>query len=95
MGTVFTKKTNTIPNTVSIVPRQNVAPMPNTRSPPMPNTRTTSPVSTTPPTSRFDPQTGKTTGGSRNKKIKFKRMKNKTNKKQKKSPKYLNIQNNQ
>jgi hypothetical protein len=38
-------------------------------------------------------------GGSRKKKIKFKRMKNKTNKKHKKSksksPKYLNIQNNQ
>ena len=43
-----------------------------------------------------NPQSGKTVGGSRKKKIKFKRIKNKTNKKQKKSksPKYLNIQNN-
>lgn len=42
-------------------------------------------------------RTTTTIGGSRKKKIKFKRMKNKTNKKQKKSksPKYLNIQNNQ
>jgi hypothetical protein len=85
MGTTLSK----------ITQKQNTAPPAPPTNTAKPNASPiTSPGGAQIPGQIINPLTGKPqSGGSRKKKIKFKRMKNKTNKKHKKS-KYLNIQNN-